>query len=62
MTVQCCKCSSVRTDGQWHDPVPKVEEPVSHTYCPNCYETAVEEMRRELALYANYTPPLSAVS
>ena len=62
MTVQCCKCSSVRTDGLWHEPVPKVDEPVSHTYCPCCYETALEEMRRELALYAERTPAIVPIS
>lgn len=62
MTVQCCKCSCVRTDGHWHEQVPKVDEPVSHTYCPDCYETALKEMRRELAMYTNYTPAYSAAS
>lgn len=61
MTVQCCKCSCIRTDGTWQKRALIADEDVSHTYCPVCYEAALEEMRRELAAYANYSTVTSTI-
>ena len=44
MTIQCCKCKSVREDGEWKRPAADPAGSISHTYCPACLAEARAEL------------------
>ena len=46
MTIQCCKCKKVRTEGGWNAGEKPAGDAVSHTYCPTCLGEAMEAFRR----------------
>ena len=48
MNVQCCVCEKIRHEGTWVLPESigtVLQGPVSHGYCPECLEKAMEEIR-----------------
>jgi hypothetical protein len=55
MTVQCCKCKCIRHKDGWIQPNEAIVELVSSTYCPECLETSIHEMRREGARLARFS-------
>ena len=47
MVIQCCVCKKVRVNGQWRDvSIRRIEDMVSHGYCPRCAEAAFAEIRQ----------------
>jgi hypothetical protein len=47
MTIQCCRCGKDRKNGQWpHVSVPLAGR-VSHSYCPECSDALLVEIRQE---------------
>lgn len=62
MTVQCCVCKRVKSEGPapWHKPLQAPHGTVvSHTYCPSCLRASVGAMKMELAA-ADCAQPLAA--
>jgi ssDNA-binding Zn-finger/Zn-ribbon topoisomerase 1 len=43
MTVQCCVCRKYRVNDSWKKNT-KVDERVSHTYCPKCKTEAMKSL------------------
>lgn len=50
MTVKCCVCRKVETDGKWAVADVSVGAGVSHTYCPVCLQRTLSELEDELGV------------
>jgi hypothetical protein len=37
LVTACCMCGRIRKGNLWMRPAVGPDEPVSHTYCPECY-------------------------
>ncbi len=47
MIKVCCVCSKVERNGDWlADTFTLSAEPITHGYCPVCYEDAMKELIR----------------
>lgn len=58
MTIQCCKCHKVKAGSEWTHPAVSANEPVSHSYCPDCFTQTRAEMRAERMLSLMSRTPL----
>jgi len=50
MTIQCCKCKRVRADNLWAKAHDRMQDAVSHTYCPECLSDARAEIKESMIL------------
>ncbi len=57
MTVQCCQCKKVRTNGQWIDASEALTGRVSHSYCPTCSDAMLAEIDQQRAREAMGSRP-----
>jgi hypothetical protein len=57
MTVQCCQCKKVKTNGRWIDASEMLAGRVSHTYCPTCSEALLAEIDQQRAQAAMASRP-----
>jgi hypothetical protein len=51
--IICCVCGKVKRDGDWVDGQPAAGARLSHGYCHQCTERAMEELRALKARSAN---------
>ncbi|MDX9834281.1 MAG: hypothetical protein RBT36_03605 [Desulfobulbus sp.] len=49
MTRICCRCTRVEQGDQWLTSyrAPVVREPMTHAYCPDCYEAMLFEIETQ---------------
>lgn len=45
MVAQCCQCKRVRAGDEWILAHGKLEDALTHTYCPVCYQAIRKELR-----------------
>ena len=53
MTIQCCQCKKVRTNGQWVNASEALTGRVSHSYCPPCSDALlakIDQQRTQAAM------------
>lgn len=46
IVTQCCECKKVRIDREdvWVNEIAPKDKPISHGYCPSCYEKVMKEL------------------
>jgi len=56
MRTICCVCQRVKGEDGWVLVAGLVASRLSHGYCPECYEKAMDALRGQLAMPRPFTP------
>ncbi|MBU0731240.1 MAG: hypothetical protein KKE17_11850 [Proteobacteria bacterium] len=48
MTLICCLCQRIKCSGGWIEQVAPPGKNISHGYCPECFQFALQKLRADI--------------
>lgn len=54
--IQCVECGRFRTEGSWIRRMPHPSEVISHTVCPDCQPSLLDDLRWDME-FPSWSPP-----